>query len=153
MRALAWAALLAFAVASPASAQLSLPAWAQSRWETLAKSRPLKRTSRVTPAVLQADFDGDGKIDVALLVADSVTHKEGVLFFHRAGGAGFVVGAGRSLGNGGDNFDWMDSWSTRAVAAKAGVRRHDELLVTREGSGGGIIAFANGRYRWRQYGD
>jgi hypothetical protein len=152
MRALAWAGLLAFMFASPATAQGSLPAWAKSRWEHFAKGHPLKRTSRITPALLEGDFDGDGTRDVALLVADSVTHKEGVLFFHRAG-AEFVVGAGKSLGNGGDNFDWMDSWSTRTVAARAGVRRHDELLVTREGAGGGIIAYANGRYRWRQYGD
>lgn len=62
------------------------------------------------PSFLQADFNGDGTIDIAALVVEKATKKRGVLFLHGKTGEHFIVGAGTTIDNL-DNFSWADRWS------------------------------------------
>ena len=67
-----------------------------------------------------------------------------------------VVGAGRAIGNGGDDFSWMDAWSieTRDTRGKsAPALRGDALLVQKLESASGLIYWDGSTYRWRQQGD
>ena len=133
--------------------EAALPAWAVGRWTAVARGRSLVRSKRVTPDMLRGDFDGDGAEDLAMLVEGVTSHKVGIVVLHRHESKPYVVGAGTTLGNGGDNFDWMDSWRVQARVQKGVTRRVDALLVEREGSGGGLIYFAGRAYHWRQAGD
>ena len=146
---------LALGVQAPSvrPADAVLPTWAQIRWTTVSQTRSLVRSARLSPGMLRGDFDGDGAQDIALLVEGAKSHKVGIAILHRNDARTFVVGAGTELGNGGDNFDWMDSWRVQVRVQKGAPRRVDAMLLEREGSGGGLVYFAGRAYHWRQVGD
>ncbi len=125
------------------------PAWVDAAWRKESTTRGLVRDSSVTPVMWSADFDGDGKPDVALLVKHGTTRARGVLILHASGRAAQQCGAGVVFGNGGDNFDWMDTW--RVVPSRSG--KGSALLVEKSESASGRIEFRGGRYRWVQVGD
>src|SRR5881396_2810676 len=72
---------------------------------------------RVNPFYQRGDFDGDGQVDVAVLVRHKVTGKVGIAFVHRGTRAVHVVGAGTPLGNGGDDFTWLGVWHVEDPSA------------------------------------
>lgn len=147
-----WAMLLLCATVSresSAQARVATPAWADSAWRKESVARTLARDSSVSPVLFVADFDGDGKSDVAWLVRHKRTQSRGVLIVHANGRTAQLCGAGVMFGNGGDNFDWMDEW--KLVPRRIG--KGYALLVAKSESASGRIEFENGRYRWRQVGD
>lgn len=127
----------------------STPVWAERAWQKESVARRLVRDSSVSPVMLSADFDGDGRADVAWLVRHRVTRARGVLIVHAGGRPAQQCGAGVLFGNGGDNFDWMDSWQLVPRPSGPG----SALLVARSESASGRIEFHAGRYRWRQVGN
>src|SRR6266705_3338513 len=64
----------------------------------------------LSPFYLRGDFNGDGKIDVAALVKQRSTGKLGIAIIPGGASKAAILGAGAPLGNGGDDFDWMDNW-------------------------------------------
>src|SRR5882724_12338511 len=76
--------------------------------ESFAKKYEL--SYRMNPFYLRGDFDGDGKIDVAVLVKERSTGKIGMAIINGATDKVTILGAGTAIGNGGDDFEWMDSW-------------------------------------------
>jgi hypothetical protein len=112
------------------------------------KARGLTPADWITPSRLTGDFGGDGKTDIALLVSSTKTKKRGVLIVHGGRTRAAVAGAGIEFGNGGDDFEWANKWTVNKRKGKP-----DALLIEREESGGGLIEFVAGKYRWRQHGD
>ena len=116
---------------------------------------------KLNPFYLRGDFDGDSKPDIAILVSQKSTNKIGIAICNFAGGKVFVVGAGRRLGNGGDNFDWMDTWQvypkgrvSRGVGEKyVPVLKGEALLVEKSESASALIYWNSNRYVWYQQGD
>ncbi len=139
--------------AQTTSSNEALPSWSQERWTAFAAAHDFKLSTRLTPSQLIGDFDGDGTTDVALFVEQRTTHKQGIVFIHHAQTATVVVGAGVMLGNGGDNFEWVDRWSIRTQRATRARTRIDTLLLEHESSASGIVYFLKGRYRWKQLSD
>ncbi len=115
----------------------------------------------LNPSYLSADFNGDGKVDVAVLVKQHSTGKLGIAMLHSAINKVAVVGAGTPTGNGGDDFSWMDSWQVyskgRAAHAEGetGVPRlrGDALLVGKSEAASALIYWNGKRYVWLQQGD
>jgi hypothetical protein len=66
-------------------------------------------SSRIDPSFIEGDFNGDGKLDTAVLVKERSTGKIGIAIVHGATGKVVILGAGVGIGNGGDDFEWMDS--------------------------------------------
>ena len=64
----------------------------------------------VKPSLLQADFNGDGKQDIAVLVIEKATGRKGLLLIHGKTNEHFLFGAGSDFGNGGKDFKWADMW-------------------------------------------
>ena len=135
------------------------PAWAESKWQSLAAQQGVARRTRLEPSMQTADFDGDGQADIAFLVVHAASGKEGIAFLFRSRPAR-VVGAGRPFGNGGDDFAWIDTWRVEprntARSARGGrTLRLDGagLVVEKESSASALIYLDSGRPRWRQYGD
>jgi hypothetical protein len=117
-------------------------------------------SSRLTPLYLEGDFNGDGKIDVALLVKQRSTSKLGIAITQGGTDKVTILGAGIGIGNGGDDFEWMDYWQVYpkdGVAVKTGetaARRHgDALLVGKSEAASALIYWNGKRYVWSQQGD
>jgi hypothetical protein len=118
-------------------------------------------SSPLKPSFLSGDFDGDSKPDVAVLVKQKKSGKIGIAVCHSSNGKVLFIGAGTEVGNGGDNFDWMDSWSVtpKASAKKkvgrtgAGLLKGDALHVEKSESASALIFWNGRRYVWNQQGD
>jgi hypothetical protein len=116
---------------------------------------------RINPSYLEGDFNGDGKMDVAVLVKERSTGKLGIAIDHGTTGKVTILGAGIGVGNGGDDFEWMDSWrvhsKTRAGHASdetsAPRLRGDALLVEKSEAASALIYWNGKRYVWSQQGD
>jgi hypothetical protein len=124
--------------------------------ESFAKKYEL--SYRIRPSYLREDFDGDGKIDVAVLVKERSMGKIGIAIINDATDKVTILGAGTAIGNGGDDFEWMDSWeiySKDRIASGTSVpkRRGDALLVSKSEAASALIYWNGKRYVWRQQGD
>ena len=116
---------------------------------------------RVNPSYLNADFNGDGKMDAAVLVKERSTGKIGIAIIDGTTGKLSVLGAGISIGNGGDDFEWMDSWQVQskthaahAVNKTSGPHfKGDALLVEKSEAASALIYWNGKRYVWSQQGD
>jgi hypothetical protein len=126
---------------------------------SLAKNYDL--SFRMNPFYLRGDFNGDGKIDVAVLVKQRSTGKLGIAIVHGTTDKVTILGAGVGIGNGGDNFEWMDSWQVYSkghAAREAGETnvphlRGDALLVGKSEAASALIYWNGKRYVWLQQGD
>lgn len=140
----------------------SLPPWmkaAVTRYgEDLA---PFVLSAHLNPFYYQGDFDGDGRGDGAILVKERSTGKKGILVLDGASRPPVVLGAGRSVGNGGDDFSWMDAWYVHPRGAVGqGVTeeepprlRGDGLMLIKTESASGLVYWTGADYGWYQQGD
>ena len=100
-------------------------------------------------------------MDVAVLVKERSTGKLGIAIVHGTTGKVTILGAGIGIGNGGDDFEWMDSWQvcskTRGAHAsgETGVPRlrGDALLVKKSEAASAMIYWNGKRYVWSQRGE
>ncbi|MBL8906059.1 MAG: hypothetical protein JNM20_05210 [Rhizobiales bacterium] len=116
-------------------------------------------SARLNPYYVQGDFDGDGKADTAVLVAETASGKHGIAFIldRRIE----IVGAGKSIGNGGDDFAWMDAWYVYPKGAveqgafdeAPPVLRGDALMAIKTESASGLIYWDGSGFAWYQQGD
>jgi len=115
----------------------------------------------LSPFYLRGDFNGDGKMDVAVLVKQRSNGKLGIAIVHGVTNKVTILGAGFGICNGGDDFEWMDSWQiyTKDAGAKAaGAQdlphlRGDALLVSKSEAASALIYRNGKRYVWLHQGD
>jgi predicted small lipoprotein YifL len=129
----------------------SLPAWAVERAERDGSAAGLVPSTDLNPFYQSGDFDGDGLLDIAILVAARATGELGVLFVHGGATATRLVGAGVDFGNGGTDFEWMTNW--RVVPRQLRAANADALEVIKLESASGLIHWTGSAYAWRQLGD
>ena len=115
----------------------------------------------LSPFYLRGEFDGDHKIDIAVLVKQRSTGKLGIAIIHGLANKVTILGAGNAIGNGDDDFEWMDNWQiyTKDAGAKAAAAqslphlRGDALLVSKSEAASALIYWNGKRYVWLQQGD
>ena len=118
-------------------------------------------STRINPYFLQGDFNGDGQLDLAVLIEHKTTSQQGIAILHAGTPQTLIVGAGRAVGNGGDDFSWLDAWSLHARNAVPPVTRGknsptlrgDALLVQKLEAAGALIYWDGAAYCWHQQGD
>jgi len=98
-------------------------------------------------SIAAGDFNGDGRSDVALLIEERTTRKVGIAILESRKNQFKILGAGKSFGNGGDDFNWMDVWSMRH-SGKA-----DQLYVGKKEAASAVIYWDGSKYKWQQEGD
>ena len=113
---------------------------------------------RRAPFYLRRDFNGDSKMDVAALVKQRSTGKLGIAIVNGTTGKVIILGAGNAIGNGGDDFEWMDSWEIyskdRVTSGTSIPKLHcDALLLSKSESASALIYWNGKRYVWLQQGD
>jgi len=116
--------------------------------------------SRHLPTYLvEGDFDGDSKMDLAILVRRKADEKFGIAVLLRSGTKAEIMGAGDRFGNGGADFRWMDTWSARGQddfpkeaqttwkGAPAKTKR-DGIVVAKGGAARGLIVYDGSKFAW-----
>ena len=142
----------------PESWRWNLPDWCRSAVERSEKQMRVTLSNRLNPYYLQGDFDGDAKLDLAVLVSAAANRKSGILVVFRDRPETVLVGAGVPLGAGGDDFSWMDAWSVRPRGPIEGAGapprlRGDALLVEKSESASALVYWDGKAFRWYQQGD
>ena len=136
----------------------AIPDWAKEIFSQKLAAR-YRYFNGLHPAHLEADFNGDKKQDVAVLIRNKSSGKIGIAIVLRDKGI-TILGAGTPFGNGGDNFDWMDRWS---ICKKGDVNGEagggtptligDALLLEKMDSASAIVFWDGKEYHWYQQGD
>lgn len=137
----------------------SLPPPVVEALTTFKQTAKYALTARVNPFYLQGDFDGDGKSDTAVLVVEKVSGKHGIAFILHEGIE--IVGAGETIGNGGDELSWMDAWYVydngrveQGAFDEAPPRlRGDAVMAIKTESASGLIYWNGSGFAWYQQGD
>jgi hypothetical protein len=117
--------------------------------------------SHLNPFYIHGDFNGDGRIDTAVLIKDRDSGKTGIAVVHAGAKSAIILGAGRKFGNGGDDFQWMDAWHLHprgSVQRGAGqgappILMGDALMVIKTESASALVYWNGKRYAWYQQGD
>jgi hypothetical protein len=118
-------------------------------------------TAHLNPYYLQGDFDGDGRRDTAVLIKHKTSRKVGIAIFQSSRQEPFILGAGVSTGNGGDDFNWMDAWmiQLRGVVEMGADEtpppslNGDALLVIKTEAASALLYWTGSKYAWYQQGD
>lgn len=118
-------------------------------------------TAHLNPYYLQGDFDGDGERDTAVLIKHKTNGKFGIGIFQSSTPQPVILGAGTPIGNGGDDFNWMDAWRVQlrgpvqpgADETAPPSLRGDALLVMKTEASSGLLYWAGSQYAWYQQGD
>ena len=144
--------LLLSAWASTADSD-AIPGWAREVFSQKLAAH-YRYFNGLHPSYLEADFNGDKKQDVAVLIRNKSSGKIGIAVVLRDKGI-TILGAGTPFGNGGDNFDWMDSWSISKKGKVNGTPTliGDALLVEKMDSASAIVFWDGKEYQWYQQGD
>ena len=129
-------------------------------WDALTKGNAYALETRINPFYLQGDFDGDGWRDSAVLVKERSSGKKGAALVFK-GGKVRVIGAGKDIGDGTDNLDWMDAWYVEpkgkvqqgATDEAPPTLKGDALMVIKTESASGLIYWDGKRFRFYQQGD
>ncbi len=124
-----------------------------------ANAGTIKKVCYIKPCQIKGDFDGDKKIDVAVLVEDKIGNKGIEIRFSNKKTA--LIGAGETIGNGGLNFDWMDHWELHhgkivpgpTEAEKVKSIKGDSLYLAKSNSASGIVYWNGSEFDWIQQGD
>ena len=141
--------------------QRTIPESATRLFRSTGLDRQYDFSSHLKPSYLRGDFDGDGKPDIAILIRQKKSRKIGIAVCHSSTNQILLIGAGTEVGNGGDNFDWMDIWNVtpKASAARkvgkaaAALVKGDALHVEKSESASALIYWNGKKYVWRQQGD
>lgn len=118
-------------------------------------------TTQVNPFYVQGDFNGDGRLDCAILIKEKLSGKLGIAIVHAGEERVRVLGAGQRFGNGGDDFSWLDAWYVYSKSqvhrgASAGTPpklKGDALMVIKAEAASSLIYWTGAQYRWYQQGD
>lgn len=117
--------------------QQNLAGWARTVLSEKTSATTYALSTRINPFFLHGDFNGDGKLDMAVLITEKKSGQQGIAFVHSNSSLPLVVGTGTTLGNGSDDFNWLDAWSLcgkqpiqqGASDEKPPLLRGDALLV------------------------
>ena len=116
------------------SQQPTLPNWFKTAFKKVGLDNKFLITPFINTGFLQADFNGDKLNDIAILVTEKATKKQGVLLLHNQKNQYFLFGAGTKFGSGSDNFKWAKGWKVYSdkTASETQFDKDDNIIGGRE---------------------
>ena len=129
----------------------------------LTLNKSYKIENRLNPLYLEADFNGDGNLDIAVPIFEKNTDKKGFAIIHGKTFEVFILGTGRMFKNAlGDNQDYIDIWGiNRDKVNEPGVEEetgnsdngdlilaNSSLKIEKSEVGGGIIYWNGNEYAY-----
>jgi hypothetical protein len=81
----------------------------------------------MSPFFQRGDFNGDGKIDIAIQVVSKTSRKRGIVFLHHNDLNYHVIGAGKQFGTLGNDFSWLKKWRIDSY-----TQQQDQLSASAE---------------------
>ena len=162
-----------FAVIAGHSQTKPLPAWFSNTIKSKGLNINYTITSFLKPSSLQADFNGDGTKDIAVLITEKENRRKGILLIHGKTNEHFIFGAGINLGSVDKDFKWADQWSvytkksafeTQFDKESSDIIGSKEVKLARPGIliedyedgvalAGGIIYWNGKKYTWIHQGE
>jgi hypothetical protein len=142
--------------------QWSIPEFVHEKFDASGLSKKFVISYALNPFYQSGDFDGDGKLDVALLVKNKVSGKVGVVIIPSGARPAVILGAGTQWMNDPRyDFNWMDAWQIYPkgpVEEGVGegnppILKGDAILAIKMESASGLIYWTGAAYRWYQQGD
>src|SRR5689334_3864462 len=138
----------------------NVPAWVHDAFAASNLNEKYEFSFHLNPFYLRGDFNGDEITDVAILVKEKKSEKIGIAIVHGGNRHIFLIGAGRTIGNG-DDFPWMNIWGVYpkelvyrgAAERRPPTLRGEALLVEKAESASALIYWDGKDYRWYQQGD
>lgn len=86
-----------------------IPKWAQTVLSTNELFKNYTIIDSINPFYFEADFTGDGTVDIVFMVRHNLSDKVGLFIINGGKNIAFVLGAGKDIGMG-DNIAWCDKW-------------------------------------------
>jgi hypothetical protein len=119
-------------------------------------------SDRINPYYLRGDFDGDGRVDYAVLITEHGSGKRGVVVFLSSQSKLRILGAGTPVQYGSAKWDDLnfDSWRVYgrgAIDAGTGFEappgKGELILVQKKESASGFFRWSGTQFTWIQQGD
>jgi hypothetical protein len=109
---------------------------------------------RINPFYLQADFDQDGFLDLAILIKEQISGKAGLLLVRQHQPEPTIFGAGQAAGFGTDDWAWLQAWKIESVLpAGAGVTGVGATLIlfpADKNKPAPWLFWRNGKWQWKE---
>ena len=139
----------------------NIPSWVSKLFTSKKLSVTYDFSFHLNPFYLRGDFNGDNKPDIAILIREHKSTKLGIAVLHFETNEVFILGAGKAIENGGDDFRWMDIWFVyREGKVYQGTDeitiptlKGEALFVEKSESASGLIYWDGEKYVWYQQGD
>lgn len=116
----------------------------------------LELSNRMNPFFLRGDFNGDGRMDFAVLVTQRATGKQGMAICLTGRRSPIVIGAGRPFAfEAGKQFDDLksfDAWKIDDDTPDRKPSRIERIHLIAKERGSGLIFWDGKSFRWEQLG-
>ena len=114
-----------------------LPKWFEEEFYKKGLGSNYNIQSTIKPAYLKADFNGDGTVDIAVIIVEKRTSKVGILLIYGKTKKYVVFGASHqssSAIDGKDNLEWISGWKLYAKVSAAETRNNSsgDIIGTRK---------------------
>ena len=142
-----------------------IPRWVKKEFVSRRLYRDYSITFQMSPSFIRGDFNGDKRRDCAFLIQEKSSQKLGIAIFHTTPPQAlhtqvvYIIGAGKSIADFGDNIRWANFWRTYPRNEASGdierrvlvpILKADAIHLEKRGKKRGLLFWNGRKYVWHQ---